>query len=381
MALGTREARIGRSERKELAMKALVYHGPGERAWESVPDPTITEPTDVVVKVDSTTICGTDLHILKGDVPEVEPGTILGHEAVGTVVAAGPAVTTVVEGDRVLVSCITSCGRCRFCKEAKYGLCTGGGGWIFGHLIDGVQAEYARVPFADTSAYKIPDGLTDEQVLFLADILPTAFECGVLNGRVEPGDTLAVVGAGPIGLATIMTAKLFTPGRIVAIDLAARRLQSALDFGADVAVNNGTEDAVARVMELTGGLGADVAVEAVGVPETFELCAELIRPGGRLANVGVHGHPATLHLERLWIRDVLITTGLVDTSTTPKLLRLIADGRLDPTAFATHRFELGEAMEAYDIFADAASTNALKVVLSAHPVHLEARHPAAAATA
>jgi alcohol dehydrogenase len=333
------------------------------------------------VKIDSTTICGTDLHILKGDVPEVEPGTILGHEAVGTVVAAGPAVTTVAEGDRVLVSCITSCGRCRFCKEAKYGLCTGGGGWIFGHLIDGVQAEYARVPFADTSAYKIPDGLTDEQVLFLADILPTAFECGVLNGRVEPGDTLAVVGAGPIGLATIMTAKLFTPGRIVAIDLAARRLQSALDFGADVAVNNGTEDAVARVMELTGGLGADVAVEAVGVPETFELCAELIRPGGRLANVGVHGHPATLHLERLWIRDVLITTGLVDTSTTPKLLRLIADGRLDPTAFATHRFELGEAMEAYDIFADAASTNALKVVLSAHPVHLEARHPAAAATA
>ena len=362
-------------------MKALVYHGPGERAWESVPDPTITEPTDVVVKVDSTTICGTDLHILKGDVPEVEPGTILGHEAVGTVVAAGPAVTTVAEGDRVLVSCITSCGRCRFCKEAKYGLCTGGGGWIFGHLIDGVQAEYARVPFADTSVYKIPEGLTDEQVLFLADILPTAFECGVLNGRVEPGDTVAVVGAGPIGLATIMTAKLFTPGRIVAIDLADARLAKALDFGADVAVNNGTEDAVARVMELTGGLGADVAVEAVGVPETFELCAELIRPGGRLANVGVHGHPATLHLERLWIRDVLITTGLVDTATTPKLLRLIAEGRLDPTAFATHRFELDEAMEAYDVFADAAATNALKVVLSAHPVHLEAARPAAAATA
>jgi alcohol dehydrogenase len=203
----------------------------------------------------------------------------------------------------------------------------------------------------------------------------------VLNGRVEPGDTVAVVGAGPIGLATIMTAKLFTPGRIVAIDLADARLAKALDFGADLAVNNGNEDAVARVMELTGGLGADVAVEAVGVPETFELCAELIRPGGRLANVGVHGHPATLHLERLWIRDVLITTGLVDTSTTPKLLRLIAEGRLDPTAFATHRFELDEAMEAYDVFADAAATNALKVVLSAHPVHLEAARPAAAATA
>jgi alcohol dehydrogenase len=362
-------------------MNALVYHGPGERTWESVPDPTISEPTDIVVTVDSTTICGTDLHILKGDVPEVVPGTILGHEAVGTVVVAGAAVTTVAEGDRVLVSCITSCGRCRFCKEAKYGLCTGGGGWIFGHLIDGVQAEYARVPFADTSVYKLPEGLSDEQVLFLADILPTAFECGVLNGRVEPGDTVAVVGAGPIGLATIMTAKLFTPGRIVAIDLADARLAKALDFGADVAVNNGTEDAVARVMELTGGLGADVAVEAVGVPETFELCAELIRPGGRLANVGVHGHPATLHLERLWIRDVLITTGLVDTSTTPKLLRLIDEGRLDPTAFATHRFGLDEAMEAYDVFADAAATNALKVVLSAHPVHLEAARPAAAATA
>ncbi len=362
-------------------MKALVYHGPGERAWESVPDPAIEEPTDVVVKIDSTTICGTDLHILKGDVPEVQPGTILGHEAVGTVVETGAAVTTVAEGDRVLVSCITSCGRCRFCKEAKYGLCTGGGGWIFGHLIDGVQAEYARVPFADTSVYKLPDGLTDEQVLFLADILPTAFECGVLNGRVEPGDTVAIVGAGPIGLATVMTAKLFTPGKVVAIDLADARLAKALEFGADVVVNNGSEDAVARVLELTGGLGADVAVEAVGVPETFELCAELIRPGGRLANVGVHGHPATLHLERLWIRDVLITTGLVDTSTTPKLLRLIAEGRLDPTPFATHRFALDEAMEAYDVFADAAATNALKVVLSAHPVRLEAGRPAEVATA
>ncbi len=360
-------------------MKALIYHGPGERAWESVADPTIQEPTDVVVKIDSTTICGTDLHILKGDVPEVKPGTILGHEAVGTVVAAGAAVTTVAEGDRVLVSCITSCGRCRFCKEAKYGLCTGGGGWIFGHLIDGLQAEYARVPFADTSVYKIPEGLSNEQVLFLADILPTAFECGVLNGRVEPGDTVAIVGAGPIGLATILTAKLFTPGKVLAIDLAEARLEKALEFGADVTINNGSEDAVARVMELTGGLGADVAVEAVGVPDTFELCAELIRPGGRLANVGVHGHPATLHLERLWIRDVLITTGLVDTSTTPKLLRLIAEGRLDPTGFATHRFELDETMEAYDTFADAAATNALKVVLSAHPVHLEAGRPAAVA--
>jgi alcohol dehydrogenase len=311
------------------------------------------------------------LHILKGDVPEVEPGRILGHEAVGTVVEVGDAVSTLAPGDRVLVSCISSCGRCRFCKEARYGLCTGGGGWIFGHLIDGLQAELARVPFADTSVHKIPEGLTDEDVIFLADILPTSYEVGVLAGRVEPGDTVAIVGAGPIGLAAVMTAKLFTPGLIVVLDIAEARLEKARAFGADVTINNGAVDPVAAVMELTDGLGADVAIEAVGAPETFELCAELIRPGGRVANVGVHGHAATLHLERLWIRDVTITTGLVDTFTTPKLMRLIAEGRLDPTPFATHRFELDETMEAYETFADAATTDALKVVLSGHPVHLE----------
>src|SRR5438034_1596975 len=348
-------------------MKALVYHGPGERSWDEVPDPRLQQPTDAIVRIDSSTICGTDLHILKGDVPEVQPGTILGHEAVGTVLEIGSAVTTLEPGDRVLVSCITSCGRCRFCKEGRYGLCTGGGGWIFGHLIDGLQAELARVPFADTSVYKVPDERSDEQVLFLADILPTAYEVGVLNGGVEPGDTVAIVGAGPIGLAAIMTAQLHTPGRIVAIDLDASRLEKAMEFGADVTIDNSKEDAVARVMELTDGLGADVAIEAVGVPETFELCTDLIRPGGRVANVGVHGHPATLHLERLWIRDVTITTGLVDTFTTPKLLRLIAEERLDATPFATHRFPLGETMAAYDTFADAANTNALKVVLEAEP--------------
>jgi len=349
-------------------MEALVYHGPGQRAWEEVPDPKIEEPTDALVRIDTSTICGTDLHILKGDVPEVKPGTILGHEAVGTVIETGSAVTTLQAGDRVLISCITSCGRCRFCKEARYGLCTGGGGWIFGHLIDGLQAEYARVPFADTSVYKIPNELTDEDVLFLADILPTSFEVGVLNGGVQPGDTVAIVGAGPIGLAAVLTAKLFTPGRIVAIDPAQPRLEKALELGADVAIDNSTEDAVERVMELTDGLGADVAIEAVGIPETFELCTDIVRPGGRVANVGVHGHPATLHLERLWIRDVTITTGLVDTNTTPRLLKLIAEGRLDATPFATHRFPLGETMAAYDVFGDAANTNALKVVLEATPV-------------
>ena len=348
-------------------MKALVYHGAGQRAWESAPDPSLREPTDAIVRIDASTICGTDLHILKGHVPAVKPGTILGHEAVGTVIEIGEGVTTIAVGDRVLVSCITSCGRCRFCREAKYGLCTGGGGWIFGHLIDGLQAEFARVPFADTSLYKVPEGLSDEQVLFVADILPTAYEVGVLKGRVEPGDTVAIVGAGPIGLAAILTAKLHTPGQIVAIDLADSRLEKALEFGADVVINNGDEDALARVMELTGGIGADVAIEAVGVADTFELCTQLIRPGGRVANVGVHGACVTLHLETLWIRDVTITAALVNANTTAKLLRLIEGGRLDPTVFATHRLPLADTEAAYDLFAAAADTHALKVVLQGVP--------------
>jgi alcohol dehydrogenase len=346
-------------------MKALIYHGPGQRAWETVADPAIEQPTDAIVRIDSSTICGTDLHILKGDVPEVAPGTVLGHEAVGTVEAIGAAVTTLVPGDRVLISCITSCGRCRSCKQGHYGLCTGGGGWIFGHLIDGLQAELARVPFAETSLYKVPPELANEHVLFLADILPTSFEVGVLNARVEPGDSVAVVGAGPIGLAAIMTAKLYTPSQIIAIDLASSRLEKALEFGADVAIENGSENAVERIFELTDGEGVDVAIEAVGVPQTFELCTDIVRAGGNVANVGVHGHPATLHLEKLWIRDVTITTGLVDTFTTPTLLRLIQEGKLDPTPFATHRFDLDDAERAYDVFAAAEETNALKVVLAA----------------
>jgi len=349
-------------------MKALVYHGPGLRSWEEKPDPVIQDPTDIVVRIDSSTICGTDLHILKGDVPAVQPGTVLGHEAVGTVVEIGDAVTTLATGDRVLVSCITSCGRCQSCKDGRYGLCTGGGGWIFGHLIDGLQAEYARVPFADTSVYKIPDGLSDEQVLFLADILPTAYEVGVLNGEVGPGDTIAIVGAGPIGLAAIMTAKLYTPGRIIAIDLSDSRLEKAHEFGADETINSGREDAKARVLELTGGFGADVAVEAVGIPETFELCTEIVRPGGHVANVGVHGHSVTLHLETLWIRGLTITTGIVDTFTTPSLMKLVAVGRLDATAFVTHRCSLDDTRAAYDTFAAAAETEALKGVLEASPV-------------
>jgi len=345
-------------------MKALVYHGPGQKAWEEVAEPTIRDDTDAILRVDTVTICGSDLHILKGDVPAVTDGRILGHEAVGTVEAVGSGVKTIKVGDRLLISCITSCGACRFCREGRYGQCLGGGGWILGHTIDGTQAEYVRVPFADTSTYPVPAGLADEQILMVADILPTGYEVGVLNGTVQPGDVVAVVGAGPVGLAAIMGARLFSPSHIVAIDLADSRLEAAKLFGADVVVNNTREDAEAVIAELTGGLGADVTIEAVGLPATFEQAVRLARPGGHIANIGVHGQPVTLHLEELWIRDVTITTGLVDTSTTPTLLRLLMTHQLDAGRFVTHHFTLDQFEAAYDVFARAADTGALKVVLT-----------------
>ncbi len=348
-------------------MRALVYHGPGNKAWEDVPKPALQADTDAIVRVDAVTICGTDLHILKGDVPAVTPGRILGHEAVGTVESIGAGVKNVKAGDRVLVSCITACGACRFCREGSYGQCVGGGGWILGHKIDGTQAEYVRVPFADTSTYPAPAGVSDEDLLMLADILPTGYEVGVLNGQVRPGDVVAVVGAGPIGLSAIMGARLFSPSHVVAIDKADTRLEAAKQFGADVVVNNDREDPVAVVQSLTGGLGADVAIEAVGVPATFELSAALIRPGGHVANIGVHGEPATLHLEELWIKNVTIRTGLVDTYSTPTLLRLVASRQVDAGRFVTHHFGLQQFMEAYDVFARAGDTGALKVVLTREP--------------
>jgi alcohol dehydrogenase len=344
-------------------MKALVYHGPGVKAWEDVPDPAIEADTDAIVRVNATTICGTDLHILKGDVPEVTDGRILGHEAVGTIERVGRGVKTFVPGDRVLVSCITACGTCRYCRAGQFGQCLGGGGWILGHLIDGTQAELVRVPFADTSLYAAPASVPDEELLMLSDILPTGYEIGVLNGNVRPGDVVVVVGAGPIGLSGITGARFFSPSHVVAIDQAAVRLEAAKRFGADVVVNNTSEDPVAAVRSVTDGLGADVAIEAVGVPATFELATALIRPGGRVANIGVHGAPATLHLETLWTRDVTITTGLVDTSSTPTLLRLVASGQLGSGQFVTHRFALADMMTAYDVFGRAAETGALKVAL------------------
>jgi alcohol dehydrogenase len=343
-------------------MKALVYYGPGKRSWEDVPDPAVQDAEDVVVQVDAFTICGTDLHILRGDVPEVQPGRILGHEAVGTVTEVGAGVRTVRAGDRVLVSCISACGRCRFCREGRYGQCLGGGGWVLGHLIDGVQAEAVRIPFADGSVHKLPAEISDGSALMLADILPTSYEVGVLNGGVRPGDTVVVVGAGPIGLGAVQTARLFSPLHILVVDPVDSRRAAALEFGADLALHP-DEDVAGTLRELTDGLGADVTMEAVGLPATFDLAVALVRPGGRVANIGVHGKPTTLHLEELWIKDVTITTGLVDTASTPTLLRMVRSGRLDAGRMVTHRFGFDQVAEAYDVFGDPVASGALKVAV------------------
>ncbi len=344
-------------------MRALVYHGPGKKAWDEVPDPEITDDGDAIIRVDATTICGTDLHILAGDLPEVRPGRILGHEAVGTVVEVGGGVRRLSPGDRVLVSCISACGTCWFCREGRYGQCLEGGGWVLGHKVNGTQAEYVQVPYADTSTYRVPGGVADEDILMLADILPTGYEVGVLAGGVRPGDVVAVVGAGPVGLSAITCARLFSPSHVVAIDLSDARLEAARKFGADITVNDSREDPVAVIRDVTRRLGADVAIEAVGSPATFELAVKLARPGGRIANIGVHGKPATLHLEEQWTRDITITTGLVDAVSTPTLMRLVTSGQLETSRFITHRFAMDEFTQAYEVFG-AADSGALKVVLT-----------------
>ncbi|HEY9291601.1 MAG TPA: alcohol dehydrogenase catalytic domain-containing protein [Microlunatus sp.] len=343
-------------------MKALVYGGPGSRRWTAVADPELVDQEDVLVRVDAVTLCGTDLHILRGDVPSVSPGRVLGHEAVGTVLAAGMSVRTVAVGDRVLVSCISPCGVCCYCRAQRYGLCIGGGGWVLGHRIDGVQAERVRVPFADRSVHRLPEGVSDESALMLADIMPTAYEVGALNGQIRPGATVVVVGAGPIGLAAIVSCSLFSPLRTIVVDPAEQRRDAALGSGADEALADAAE-AERRVAELTDGRGADVVLEAVGVPEAFDLCTRLVAPGGHLANIGVHGSAVPLHLETLWDRDVTITTGLVDTSSTPTLLSMLASGRLRLPRLVTHRFGLDEIQDAYDVFSRPAETGAIKVVM------------------
>lgn len=349
-------------------MKALVYRGPGQKSWEEVPDPVIRQPTDVIVKMDATTICGTDLHILKGDVPEVEPGRILGHEGIGTITRIGDGVTRLKVGDRVILSCVSSCGTCSFCHRHLPSHCldpegAAGIGWILGHLIDGTQAEYVRVPFAENSVYPVPEGVSDAEGILLSDILPTGFEIGVRYGRVEPGDVVAVIGAGPVGLAAVMTARLYGPSKIIAIDLDDARLARAEEFGATDTVNSGAADAKEQILALTDGFGVDAAIEAVGIPPTFTLATEIVRPGGTVANVGVHGRPVELALDRLWIKNIDIAMGLVNTDTLGMLLKLVAEHKLPADRFVTHEFGFDRILEAYDVFGNAAQHDALKVLI------------------
>ena len=349
-------------------MKALVYGGPGQRSWTDVPDPQIQKSTDIIVKMDATTICGTDLHILKGDTPEVETGRILGHEGIGTITEIGSGVTRLAVGDRVILSCVSSCGRCAYCKKGLYSHCLdpegkAGVGWIFGYMIDGTQAEYVRVPFAENSVYKIPAGVSDAEGILLSDILPTGFEIGVQAGASAPGDTIAVVGAGPVGLSSVMTAQLYGPARVIAIDLDDGRLARARDFGATDTVNSGSPDWRDQVLALTDGLGVDVAIEAVGLPSTFTMATDIVRPGGHVANMGVHGKPVELRIDELWIENIAITMGLVNTNTLPMLLKLVAAHKLPADKFVTHEFTFDQVEEAYEVFSHAAEHDVLKVLI------------------
>ena len=345
-------------------MKALVYQGPGRKALEDRPIPQIQAPGDAIVRITRTTICGTDLHILKGDVATCAPGRILGHEGVGVIETAGPGVTAFKPGDRVLISCISACGKCGPCRRGMSSHCTTGG-WILGNEIDGTQAEYVRIPHADTSLYPIPEGADEEALVMLSDILPTGFECGVLNGKVAPGSTVAIVGSGPIGLAALLTAQFYSPAMLVMIDLDDGRLEVARTFGATHTVNSTDGKAAEAVMAITGGEGVDAAIEAVGVPATFLICQDIVAAGGVIANIGVHGAKVDLHLETLWSKNISITTRLVDTVSTPMLLKTVQSGKLDPTRLITHHFKLDAILEAYDAFAGAAETHALKVIIEA----------------
>ncbi len=345
-------------------MKALVYSGPTRLALEERPKPQIAAPTDAIIKITKTTICGTDLHILKGDVPTCQPGRILGHEGVGVIDSVGAAVTIFKPEDRVLISCITACGKCVYCRKQMFSHCTTGG-WILGNRTDGTQAEFVRIPYADTSLYPIPDGADEEALVMLSDILPTGFECGVLNGKIQPGSTVAIVGSGPVGLAALLTSQFFAPAAIIMIDLDDNRLDVARRFGATATVNSADGNAVKTVMRLTNNVGVDTAIEAVGIPATFELCEQIVAPGATIANIGVHGTKVALHLERLWDRNITITTRLVDTDSTPMLLKTLLAHKIDPKLLITHRFKLDRVLDAYETFGHARNTKALKVIIEA----------------
>ena len=344
-------------------MKALVYRGPGKKSLEDMPKPSLQEATDAVVRITKTTLCGTDLHILKGDVPSVGEGRILGHEGIGVIEDAGTGITRFRTGDRVLISCITACGKCDNCRRGMCSHCEQGG-WILGNTIDGTQAEFVRIPMADTSLHPISDGVDEEAMVMLSDILPTGYECGVLNGCVKPGDTVAIVGAGPVGLAALLTAQFYAPSDIIMIDRDDYRLDVSNQLGATKLINSANGKAIEKVMAMTLGKGVDVAIEAVGLPDTFSLCQDIVGAGGHIANVGVHGASVPLHLEKLWSQNITITTRLVDAVTTPLLLKMTRCGRLHPKQLITHRFPLSDIISAYDTFGNAARERALKVILT-----------------
>lgn len=343
-------------------MKAMVFKGPGQKAWDEVPTPKVSKPTDAVVRVTKTTICGTDLHILKGDVPAVTKGRILGHEGVGIVEDVGEAVSNFTKGDRVLISCITSCGKCEYCKKQMYSHCEDGG-WILGHLIDGTQSEYVRIPHADNSLYHIPAGADEEALVMLSDILPTGFEIGVLYGAVKPGDIVAIVGAGPVGMAALLTAQFYSPSRLIMIDLDPARLELAKTFGATEVIDSSKGDVAKAIFGSTKD-GVDVAIEAVGIPATFDVCQRIVRPGGHVANVGVHGKSVDFQIQKLWIQNITLTTGLVNTNTTPMLLKTVESKKLQPNRLITHRFTFDQFAQAYEVFGNAAREKALKVIIS-----------------
>lgn len=344
-------------------MNALVYHGPGQKSWDEVPKPQLQAATDALVRITKTTICGTDLHILKGDVPTVGEGRILGHEGIGVVETVGDGVTRFRPGDRVLISCISTCGRCEFCRRGMCSHCEQGG-WMLGNTIDGTQAGFVRIPWADSSLHHIPVGADEDSVVMLSDILPTGYECGVLNGCVKPGDVVAIVGAGPVGLATLLTARFYAPGEIIVIDQDDHRLDVARKLGATKVINSSRDNPAVNVITMTLGKGVDVAVEAVGLPETFELCQVIVAAGGHIANVGVHGRSVPLHLDKLWSRNITITTRLVDAVSTGLLLKTVVSGRLDARPLITHHFPLSQALSAYDTFSNAEEQMALKVILT-----------------
>ncbi len=354
-------------------MKAMTYYGKNDVRFEERPKPTIIEPTDAIIRMEKTTICGTDLGILKGKNPEIEEmarkktgewnGRILGHEGIGVIEEVGDAVKNFKKGDRVIISCISRCGSCENCQKQLYSHCRQDGGWIMGYMIDGTQAEFVRTPFADTSLYHLPENLNTDVAVFLSDALPTGHEIGVQYGDVKPGDTVVIVGAGPVGMGCLLTAQLYSPSLIIVVDLDDNRLEMAKQMGATHTVNSDKEDAVAKVLELTGGRGVDCAIEAVGIPATFDICQKVVKEGGHVANVGVHGQSVNFEIDKLWIKNLTVTTGLVNANTTGMLLKACECSKLPMDKLATHHFKFDEFEKAYDVFKHASENKAMKVVI------------------